>query len=85
VVSDSLVTVPVYDISGGLTVSSSNPVTVIGFLQLFLQPGGNSVETGGVGIQSEIINMVGCGNNATETPVYGNGDTAVPVRLITPP
>jgi Flp pilus assembly protein TadG len=86
-VSDSLVTVPVFDSSLG-TVSSGNPVTVIGFLQLFLQPAGTSVESGGsspLQIQSEIVNMVGCGTNANGNPVYGNGATAVPVRLITPP
>jgi hypothetical protein len=85
-VSDSLVTVPVFNSSG--TVSS--PVTVIGFVQLFLQPNGNAVVRLGSSphypIQTKIINLVGCGTNSTGTPpVYGNGATAVPVRLISPP
>ena len=80
-VSDSLVTVPVYDNSVSIT---AQQVNVIGFLQLFLQPDGTAVPAGG-GIQSEIINMIGCGNNATGTPVYGNGASAIPVRLISHP
>ncbi|HTR24446.1 MAG TPA: pilus assembly protein TadG-related protein [Terriglobales bacterium] len=79
-VSDSLVTVPVYDPSS----LSGNQVNVIGFLQLFLQPDGSTVPASG-GIKSEIVNMVGCGNTATGTPVYGNGASAVPVRLINHP
>ncbi|MGH9647511.1 MAG: hypothetical protein ACRD4E_11930, partial [Bryobacteraceae bacterium] len=77
---DSMVTVPVLDTTGS-TVSS--PVTVIGFLQLFLQPTGRAVP--GTGMRTKIINLVGCGVNATGPPIYGNGATAVPVRLITPP
>jgi hypothetical protein len=84
-VSDSLVIVPVYDSSGAL----GTQVNVIGFLQLFLQPSGTAVPTSTLGIQSEIINMVGCGLNSNPTnstvPVYGNGSSAVPVRLISHP
>jgi Flp pilus assembly protein TadG len=84
-VSDSLVTVPVFDSSGTL----SSPVTVIGFVQLFLQPNGKAVSafsTPPYGIRTKIINLVGCGTNSNTTPpVYGNGATAVPVRLISPP
>ena len=36
-------------------------------------------------IQTIVINMIGCGTNASGTPIYGNGPSAVPVRLITPP
>ncbi|MGA9557143.1 MAG: pilus assembly protein TadG-related protein [Terriglobales bacterium] len=84
-VSDSLVTVPVFDSTG----TPSSPVTVIGFVQLFLQPNGKAVSgftTPQYGIRTKIINLVGCGTNSTGTPpVYGNGATAVPVRLISPP
>jgi Flp pilus assembly protein TadG len=84
-VSDSLVTVPVFDSSGAI----SSPVNVIGFVQLFLQPNGRAVSALGTpsyGIRTKIINLVGCGTNSTGTPpVYGNGATAVPVRLISPP
>jgi Flp pilus assembly protein TadG len=90
-VSDSIVTVPVFDNSpfGGNNVGS--PVTVIGFVQLFLQPTGKAVSRFGTpqyGIRTKIINLVGCGTNSNSTttpPIYGNGATAVPVRLISPP
>jgi len=89
-VSDSLVTVPVFDNSGP-NVTSGTPVTVIGFVQLFLQPSGRAVGfyNGTYQISTKVINIVGCGTNSnatnSSTPVYGNGATAVPVRLITPP
>ncbi|MFZ3262806.1 MAG: hypothetical protein WA172_02300, partial [Terriglobales bacterium] len=66
-------------------------VQVIGFVQLFLQPNGAHVEGGGgpsqYKIRTTVINMVGCGTNLTNStavPVYGNGPSAVPVRLISP-
>lgn len=82
-VSDSLVTVPVFDNS---TWGSPPPasVQVIGFVQLFLQPTGTQVPPSNQ-IRTKVINMVGCGTNATGTPVFGNGASAVPVRLITAP
>jgi Flp pilus assembly protein TadG len=90
-VSDSLVTVPVFDNSPFGTGNVGTPVTVIGFLQLFLEPNGQRVPTlgGHVNqIRTKIINLVGCGTNLNATPttpVYGNGASAVPVRLISPP
>jgi Flp pilus assembly protein TadG len=84
-VSDSIVTVPVFDSSR----PPSQTVQVIGFVQLFLSPAGQQVPQFGVGrgqVSTTIINMVGCGTGATGTPtVIGNGPSAVPVRLITPP
>jgi hypothetical protein len=88
-VSDSLVTVPVF--ASSPTASVTSPVTVIGFLQLFLEPTGQRVPAFGTNqfkIRSKIINLVGCGTNSNSTttpPIYGNGATAVPVRLISPP
>lgn len=86
-VSDSLVTVPVFD-SPAVSFNVGNTVTIIGFVQLFLQPSGQSVGSTGGQIESKIINMVGCGLNSNSTnstlPVYGNGASAVPVRLISP-
>jgi hypothetical protein len=77
--SDSLVTVPVFD-SG----NPANPVRIIGFVQLFLEPTGYHVDYTNM-IPTTVINMVGCGTNASGTPVYGNGPSAVPVRLISNP
>lgn len=84
-VSDSIVTIPVYDI-GTNTLPPSNPVTIIGFLQVFLNPQSLALPSPTTGqIPVIIINQIGCGTNAAGTPVYGNGPSAVPVRLITPP
>jgi hypothetical protein len=83
-VSDSIVTVPVFN-------TLANPVTIIGFVQLFLNPEGHDVHMGTYGgqkyqIHTMVINMIGCGTSASKTSiVYGNGPSAVPVRLITPP
>jgi hypothetical protein len=84
-VSDSLVTVPVID-SLALTTGSTS-AQVIGFVQLFLNPdGGPSPDAADPApIQTKIINMAGCGTNATGQPVLGNGASPVPVRLISAP
>jgi hypothetical protein len=75
-VSDSLVTVPVVDISSGPPVS---PIQIIGFVQLFLNPDGNAA-TGP--IETRVINLAGCGINATTPPILGNGASPIPVRLV---
>jgi Flp pilus assembly protein TadG len=78
-VSDSLVTVPVYDSSVPLDTS----VQVIGFVQLFLNPNGTKVPPGNGPIDTRVVNLVGCGTSATGQAVLGNGASAIPVRLIT--
>ena len=88
-VSDSLVTIPVYN-SSGLTAPKNASVTVIGFLQVFLNPHSAALPTPPASpppysVPVTIVNQIGCGTDATGTPVYGNGPSAVPVRLITPP
>ena len=84
-VSDSLVTVPVYDSS----VASAGSVKIMGFVQLFLNPEGHSVHMGFFGgqqyrVHTMVTNVIGCGTSAAGSTVYGNGPSAVPVRLITP-
>ena len=84
-VSDSLVTVPVFD-CGTCSPSTpiSSPVQVIGFVQLFLSPLG--MATPGTGyVSTAIVNLVGCGTASSGIPLVGNGASAVPVRLISPP
>jgi hypothetical protein len=83
-VSDSLVTVPVFDVASGNP--PANPVTIIGFLQLFLNPGGNATTNGAVGsMRTKVINLVGCGENPMGAqPILGNGASPVAVRLISP-
>jgi len=77
-VSNSLVTLPVYT---GAPIPG-NPATIVGFVQLFLYPTGSSSTPG---IPATVVNLVGCGNPGPGgTTIYGNGPSAVPVRLITP-
>jgi len=78
-VSDSLVTVPVYDSSAPFLNTS---VQVIGFVQLFLNYDGIKAPPGNGKINTRVVNLVGCGANATGQAVLGNGPSAIPVRLI---
>lgn len=81
-VTDSLVTVPVFDSSLPWPPTSTPPtVQVIGFVQLFLNPDGTAPPAGGP-ISTTVINIAGCGNTATGQPVLGNGASTIPVRLI---
>ena len=53
-------------------------VTIVGFLQVFI----NEVNTDG-SLNVTVLNVAGCGNNATNAPIPGT--SPVPVRLVTPP
>jgi Flp pilus assembly protein TadG len=77
--SSSIMSFPIYD-SGGTTDFSVNPtnVTIVGFLQVFV----NSVDGSG-NLNVTVLNVAGCGNNATNRAVTGS--SPVPIRLITPP
>lgn len=80
--SDSLVTVPVYDSSTGSAPGST--VTIIGFVQLFLNPDGNATPASGL-VNTTVVNIVGCGNNSSNAPpILGNGASPVAVRLVSP-
>ena len=85
-VSDSLVTVPVFDVGPGPPPypAPTNPVTILGFVQLFLNPGGRPTPNTGQ-VRTTVINMVGCGTNVSGPPILGNGASPVAVRLISPP
>ena len=80
-VSNSLVTIPVINTSTGGTPGTT--VTVIGFLQVFVNPAG-TVMNNSPQIPVEVVNMAGCGTNATGQPILGNGASPVAVRLISP-
>lgn len=78
--SDSIVTVPIYNGATFVNGVTQPNVTIVGFLQLFIDNIGGA--TGG-DIQATVLNVVGCGDGNT-TPV-GNpvtGSSPVPVRLI---
>jgi hypothetical protein len=83
--SRSIVSLPIYDQSGGNTFTTFSPtpvpVTIVGFLQVFI----NAVDQYG-NVDVTVLNVTGCGNGGT-TPVGTAlaGSSPVPVRLITPP
>ncbi len=85
-ISDSLVTVPVFSSTNGVTPAST--VTIIGFVQLFLNQDGNSTPNTGPSdgrVKTTVINLAGCGTGASGQPILGNGASPVAVRLISPP
>jgi hypothetical protein len=60
-------------------------VQVIGFVQLFLNPDGKGGQPPNPDhIKTTVVNLVGCGTNATGQPILGNGGSAVAVRLLSP-
>jgi Flp pilus assembly protein TadG len=88
-VSDSLVTVPVFDTGAGGPPPSQ--VQIIGFVQLFLSPTGAATQafapppTAGQ-VTTTVINLAGCGTNpTTASAIVGNGASPVAVRLISQP
>ena len=86
-VSDSMVTVPVINVDSTTTPwppAGYPSVQIIGFVQLFLNPTG-AVSPANGHIRTQVINLAGCGLNATGTPILGNGASPVTVRLISPP
>jgi hypothetical protein len=90
--SYSVVTIPIIDT--GVNISAPSPVTIVGFLQAFI----NGVEPGVIGVSPAdntpddvnitVLNVVGCSANASNTPpnpvVGGWGASPIPVRLISP-
>jgi hypothetical protein len=77
--SNSIVTLPIADFSGGALAGTQPSVTITGFLQVFI----NSVDTTNGNISVTVLNVAGCSSNADAAPV--SGTSPVPVRLITPP
>lgn len=78
--SDSLVTVPVYNNGAA---APTSPVTVIGFLQLFIVqafPGGGGPKAGE--FQVTVVNVAGCGSLATGTAVSSGNSSPLAVRLV---
>jgi hypothetical protein len=81
--SNSIVSLPIYDSSAGVTFAAgtTTAVTIVGFLQVFI----NYVDTKG-SLNVTVLNVAGCGNGSAGN--IGNpvtGSSPVPVRLITYP
>jgi len=85
--SRSIVTIPLIDATNPLPAFPSGPVTIVGFLQAFIngvEPGFGGTNAGDINIT--VLNVVGCSPNASGTPIVGGAGTSpIPVRLITPP
>jgi hypothetical protein len=79
-VSDSLVTVPVFDNGNGTVLASGNQL--VGFVQLFLNPDSTPSDPATGKVNTTIINMAGCGPGPAAQPIFGNGASPVAVRLI---
>ncbi|MGD0269045.1 MAG: hypothetical protein ABSB14_08270, partial [Candidatus Sulfotelmatobacter sp.] len=77
--STSVVSLPIYDSTTVLN-SQTQEVTVIGFLQVFI----NYVNTDG-SLNVTVLNVSGCSDQATSGSPFVTGSSPVPVRLITPP
>lgn len=76
--SNSIVSLPIYDSALPLTTGPFINVTIVGFLQVFV----NQVNANG-SIDVTVLNVAGCGNGLPNPAVSGN--SPVPARLITPP
>jgi hypothetical protein len=78
--SNSIVSLPIYD--GNPVASNLAPVTIVGFLQVFI----NWVNADG-SLNVTVLNVAGCGENVPvpSTAAALTGTSPVPIRLITPP
>jgi Flp pilus assembly protein TadG len=76
--SNSIVTVPIYDDSPPALTGANLQVTILGFLQVFI----DDVDGSG-NLNVHVLNVAGCGNQASTT-LSARGTSPVPIRLITP-
>jgi Flp pilus assembly protein TadG len=80
--SNSVVSFPIYDDTQPLTiVNNQAQVTIVGFLQVFIQ----DVSTADGSLAVTVMNVAACGNGVSNTAQPIHGTSPVPVRLITPP
>lgn len=77
--SNSIVTMPIYDDSVGTLAGAQPAITIVGFLQVFI----DQVDANG-NLHVHVVNIAGCGNPASTTR-SAPGTSPVPIRLITPP
>jgi hypothetical protein len=77
--SDSVVSIPIYDNATPLGAGTGPSVTIVGFLQVFIQ----SVDAVG-DMTVTVMNVSGCGNAVPSGTTALNGTSPVPIRLITP-
>jgi hypothetical protein len=77
--SNSIVSLPIFDQTQSPTLPANGAVTIVGFVQVFI----NSIDAATGNLNVTVLNVAGCGNQATGNAVVGT--SPVPVRLITPP
>jgi hypothetical protein len=80
--SDSIITVPIFD--NRVLPLPSTQVTIVGFLQLFVNYNGpsGSAGLGPAGFDTYILNVIGCGNAGGTPAISGGGASPIPVRLV---
>jgi Flp pilus assembly protein TadG len=77
--SNSIVSLPIYDSTGPINGTGTSLVTIIGFLQVFI----NYVDATNNFVNVTVLNVAGCGNGSKPTaPTAVTGTSPVPVRLI---
>ena len=76
--SNSVVSLPIYDNSVGNLFGTQPSVTIVGFLQVFV----DSVDATNGNVHVHVLNVSGCGNNASPT-LSAPGNSPVPFHLIT--
>jgi Flp pilus assembly protein TadG len=83
--SSSIVTIPIIDTTNPL-VHGGGAVTVVGFLQAFINQVDDGTTAPAGSINITVLNIAGCSatNNAANPVVGGSGTSPVPVRLIGP-
>ena len=81
--SDSIITVPLYKAATTMP-PPNNQVTIVGFLQLFVNyVGAGPGSAASDDINVYILNVIGCGSSAgSGAAVSGGGVSPIPVRLI---
>jgi Flp pilus assembly protein TadG len=78
--SISIASVPIYDTANVINASGTSAVTIVGFLQVFI----NGVDQYG-NVDVTVLNVSGCGNGSGTVGTAVAGNSPVPIRLITPP
>jgi hypothetical protein len=87
--SDSLVTLPIYD-GHALRPGNQNALTIIGYMEVFIEYIGPQTKAGDIPITVTILNVTGCGNRTgtcgnSSSTVQGGGGLLIPVRLVRNP
>jgi hypothetical protein len=75
--SESIITVPLFHVPA--TMPANNRLTIVGFLQLFVNYLGPGQQQD---MDAFIVNVIGCGNSASGAAVSGGGVSPIPVRLV---